>query len=97
MSGPASEITSYLFVGGSSAAQDEADLASRRITHVGEARAVAQQLHSVCVCVCVCVCTLQFTNRAFSVPDSARDIDRRYFVLDSPGRSNTARSQRHCE
>ena len=56
MSGPASEITSYLFVGGSSAAQDEADLASRRITHVGEARAVAQQLHSVCLCLCLCLC-----------------------------------------
>jgi hypothetical protein len=35
MSGPASEITPYLFVGGSSGAKDEADLAKRGITHVG--------------------------------------------------------------
>jgi hypothetical protein len=36
MGGPASEITPYLFVGGSSGAKDEADLARRGITHVGE-------------------------------------------------------------
>ena len=73
MSGPASEIRSYLFVGGSSGAKDETDLAERGITHVGEPRAVAQQLPLI---------PSSLATKHFAVPDSAWDRDRKYGVLD---------------